>query len=229
MKICLDRIDFADCLLFGAADHPVSDSRIRLIDGPLLKSGAEYSEFVLRGLGEHVMTSHALIIQWDGFVLDAARWDPRFLDYDYIGAPWPQFLDGHNVGNGGFSLRSRRLMDACRDPHFVLGHPEDIAICRTNRTFLELKGLKFADRSLAERFSFERGDPVGPTFGFHGIFNLIPVLGADGFWDLYRKLDDRKTAAVDFGLLFHQLANGSNAIRRRLKLTIDYLAAISRW
>ena len=37
---------------------------------------------------------------------------------DYIGAPWPHFRDGHNVGNGGFSLRSRRLLEACRELPF---------------------------------------------------------------------------------------------------------------
>jgi hypothetical protein len=223
LESCLDQIDFGDCLLFGAGMYPVPDSRIRVIDGQTLKSAADYSDFILHRLGSHVQTSHALIVQWDGFVLDAARWDPRFLDCDYIGAPWPQFGDGHDVGNGGFSLRSRRLMDACQHPQFVSGHPEDVAICRTNRNLLERQGIRFADRPLAERFSFERSKPANPTFGFHGIFNMIPVLGPDVFWDAYRTLDDRKTAAVDFGLLFRQLGSGAKAARRRLKLTIDYL------
>jgi hypothetical protein len=66
-------------------------------------------------------------------VFDAARWRDAFLEYDYIGASWLQFDDG----NGGFSLRTRRLMELCRDPAFVPVHPEDLAIGRTNRAWLE--------------------------------------------------------------------------------------------
>ena len=36
-----------------------------------------------------VRTSHYLSIQADGWVLDASRWTDEFLEYDYIGAPWP--------------------------------------------------------------------------------------------------------------------------------------------
>ena len=223
LESCLDQINFADCLLFGAGGYSTADARIRVIDGPTLLSAADYSNFILHRLGDHVETSHALIVQWDGFVLDAAHWDPRFLECDYIGAAWPQFDDGHDVGNGGFSLRSRRLMDACQHPQFVGGHPEDVAICRTNRALLELQGIRFADRALADLFSFERTKPPGPTFGFHGIFNMIPALGADRFWELYCCLDDRKTALVDYRLLMKQLGSGRNVLGRRARLTRDVL------
>src|ERR1700722_12124880 len=53
-------------------------------------------------------TSHCLTIQYDGFVLDSDMWRAEFLDYDYIGAPWPH--RGYAVGNGGFSLRSVEMM-----------------------------------------------------------------------------------------------------------------------
>ena len=32
--------------------------------------------------------------------------------------------------------------------------------------------MRFAPEPVAERFSHERVPPVGPTFGFHGLFNL---------------------------------------------------------
>lgn len=222
LEMCLDQIEFAECFFVGSGKIAGSDPRIRFVEGETLKSGADYSDFILHRLADHVRSSHLLIVQWDGFVLDAGRWDPAFLDCDYIGAPWPQFRDGHDVGNGGFSLRSRRLMGACRDPRFVSGHPEDIAICRTNRDLLEEKGIRFAARDLAERFSVERSAPANPTFGFHGIFNMIPVLGADRFWEIYRTLDNRKTATADFGLLFRQLGDGNDAAKRRFKLAMDY-------
>lgn len=131
---------------------------------------------MLRDLLQHIATSHALCIQWDGFVLDGTAWDPSFLDYDYVGAPWPHFNDGHNVGNGGFSLRSRRLLEACRTLPFGDYPMEDVLICREWRPQLERQGIRFAPESIARRFSFERMAPKGGEFGFHGAFNLVRQL-----------------------------------------------------
>ena len=38
-----------------------------------------------------------------------------FLDYDFIGAPWPEGQEENSllVGNGGFSLRSKSKLLAC--------------------------------------------------------------------------------------------------------------------
>src|SRR5690349_3636567 len=41
-----------------------------------LKGRDAYSQFVLHSLAGRIGTSHALIFQWDGFVLDARRWNP---------------------------------------------------------------------------------------------------------------------------------------------------------
>ena len=222
LRATLDQIDFAECLLFTDASVAPVDERVRLVPVERIKSSRRYSEFVLNELVDHVRTDHCLIVQWDGFVLDAGQWDSRFLDYDYIGAPWPQFSDGHDVGNGGFSLRSRRLLQACRDPRFETAHPEDLAIGRVNRRFLEREhGIRFADRQTAAQFAFERAKTFGPTFGFHGIFNMIPALGPERFWELYSTLDDRSTAFVDYRLLMRQLGVGRSAAARRARLTAD--------
>jgi hypothetical protein len=222
LKACVDQADFAECLLFTHKPEIWDGGEIRTVPIPRLKSSQDYSTFVLRELADHIRTDHCLIVQWDGFILDARQWTADFLDYDYIGAPWPQFSDGHDVGNGGFSLRSRRLLEACRDPAFRDGHPEDIAICRTNRAMLESDHrIRFADRSTAARFSFERTAPVNPTFGFHGIFNMIEALGPDRFWQIYSSLDDRRTAFTDYRLLMRQLKRGPQPVARRARLTWD--------
>ena len=226
LQVCLDQVDFADCLLFTDASLDQLDPRIRVVEIDRLTSAEAYSQFILRELPEFVRTSHCLIVQWDGFVLDPARWDEAFLDYDYLGASWPQFGDAHDVGNGGFSLRSRKLLEACRDPRFRAAHPEDLAICRLNRDLLEKEhGIRFADRATADRFAFERAAPRVPAFGFHGIFNLIPALGGDRFWELYRSLDDRRTAFLDYRTLMRQLGSDRKANMRRLRLSLDRLAA----
>jgi hypothetical protein len=224
LSASLDQVEFAQCLLFTHQPVFPIDQRIRVIPIERLESSRAYSDFLLRGLVDHIETEHCLVVQWDGFVIDARQWDPGFLHYDYIGAPWPQFRDGHDVGNGGFSLRSRRLLEVCRDARFRGGHPEDVAICRVNRPFLEsVHGLSFANRRAAELFSFERTTPDGSTFGFHGIFNMIPVLGPDRFWQIYRELDDRRTAYNDYRTLMHQLGAGRDVIARRTRLTMDLL------
>ena len=222
LRACLEQVAFADCILLTDRQIEPSEPEIRRVPIAPLRSSRDYSTFLLSELGHHIATNHCLIVQWDGFVLDADRWDPGFLDFDYIGAPWPQFEDGHDVGNGGFSLRSRRLLEACRDPNFEIGHPEDVAICRTNRSLLEREhGIRFADRATASQFAFERTGTHEGAFGFHGIFNMIPALGADRFWEIYRRLDDPSSAFVDYSLLVRQLGAGRNAQRRRMRLTAD--------
>jgi hypothetical protein len=149
-----------------------------------------------------VATSHCLVVQWDGYVLDPGRWEPGFLRWDYIGAPWHDIEGSRAVGNGGFSLRSRRLLDALTAPEMVSGHPEDVAICDTNRERLEqMHGIRFAPVEVARRFAFERLAPAGPTFGFHGLFNFHRVMPAAEL----RMLLDEMPAAMARGLDAHDL------------------------
>jgi len=105
-------------------------------------------------------------------------WQSDFLAYDYIGAVWPQYDDGHTVGNGGFSLRSRKLLDALASDDIVARNPEDVCIARTYRSLLEQRwGIRFADEKTAHRFSFERAPRLfASSFGFHGMSHLPEVL-----------------------------------------------------
>lgn len=154
-----------------------------------LRSRSDYSRFMLLELANHIATTHALCIQWDGFVLSGDAWNPRFLDYDYIGAVWPHFGDTHNVGNGGFSLRSRRLLELCRELPFDDSQMEDVVIGRLCRGQLEEQGIRFAPEELARSFSYERTPPNGREFGFHGAFNLVRMLPARASLELFRTLE----------------------------------------
>jgi len=174
-------------------------------------------------MAEHVESSHCLIVQWDGHVLDADRWRPEFLDYDYIGASWPQFDDGHDVGNGGFSLRSRLLMDACRDPQFRASPIEDLAIGRENRTWLEERGLRFAPRAIADLFAAERAGDVGNSFGYHGVWHMPHVMGPAAFWQIYHELDDRRTVMHDFYTILRSVGRGPGGGLRAARMIWDYV------
>ena len=145
-----------------------------------LASRDAYSQFVLKELGRFVDTPHVLLIQWDGYVVNPQAWDPAFLGCDYLGAKWYWCDDGMRVGNGGFSLRSRRLLDALRDPRIELVEAEDATICRTHRPLLEREyGIVFGSEEEADRFSFEAAYPVGKPFGFHGLYNFCRTVPPD--------------------------------------------------
>jgi len=186
----MQRADFGKVLLLSDKPPPSNaDPAIEWRKINCLGSRADYSRFMLRDLAQHVETNHALCIQWDGFVLDGGAWDSHFLDYDYIGAVWPHFHDGFNVGNGGFSLRSRRLLEACKQLPFDESDVEDILIGRAFRPQLEEQGIRFAPESVALRFAYERTTPTGDEFGFHGAFNLVGVLTPAERLHLFRSLD----------------------------------------
>jgi len=145
-----------------------------------IRSRDDYSRFMIRSLLAHVATPHALVIQWDGYVVNPAAWDPANLDCDYLGAKWFWHDDGMRVGNGGFSLRSRRLLEALQDPRIVIDDVEDNVICRKHRRLLESDhGIRFGSEALADRFSFEAAHPIGTPFGFHGLFNFWRTVPGD--------------------------------------------------
>jgi tetratricopeptide (TPR) repeat protein len=142
-----------------------------------LASRDAYSEFVLKSLLAFVDSPYALLVQWDGYAINPAAWRSEFLDVDYIGAKWFWLTDGMRVGNGGFSLRSRKLLIALQDPRIVLTEAEDVTICRAFRPLLEREhGIRFASESLADAFAFETAYPIGQPFGFHGLFNFCRVV-----------------------------------------------------
>lgn len=157
--ICTKEISFGDIITLN----------------PAISSKEEYSKFIIKETYKHINTSHVLIFQHDGFIHNYKAWDDAWLQYDYIGAPW-WYNDGMDVGNGGFSLRSKRLMEViANDPILTELHPEDHAICRVYRKYLEKTyDIKFAPLEIAEKFSFEGYMQPNKTltdqFGVHGAY-----------------------------------------------------------
>ncbi len=174
--------------------------------GPL-RSRAEYSEFILKELVHHIATDHVLLVQWDGFVINAEAWDPAFAACDYLGAKWFWFDDGMRVGNGGFSLRSRRLLEALQDPRITLTEAEDLTIARSFRPLLERDhGIRFGAEELADRFAFEAAYPIGKPFGFHGLFNFCRVLPQHEIAAMVPAFSDAIAQSLQFGQLMRNCA-----------------------
>ena len=185
--ICQKDFEFAEVKLLTSL---TSSQDQRIVKIKPINSTEEYSKFVIAELDKFVDTTHVLVIQYDGFILNPSAWSDEFIEYDYIGAPW--IVDDWSVelfdfpiglvhkmvvGNGGFSLRSKKLTSLCaelaRQDAFKRYHPEDAAICVYDRKLIEKHGIKFAPVPLAQRFSFEsedeENDKWNGQFGFHGL------------------------------------------------------------
>ncbi len=166
-------LPFSEVLIFS--DQPALWPGLPVIRIPTLRSISEYNLLVTRELARHLTADFVLVIQYDGFVLNADQFSPHFLHYDYIGAPWPNY-DRHEVGNGGFSWRSKRLVQAVAQLDYAdPTEAEDLFICRRMRETLEQQGCRFAPKAIAQHFSVEFPAVPFPTFGFHGIFHLPSV------------------------------------------------------
>jgi hypothetical protein len=155
----------------------------------------QFSKFCLTELYNYFDTDYMINCHGDGFVVNSSAWSDEFLNYDYIGAPWPSYnlerssnrwdIVGqsyrqsgkkYRTGNGGFSLRTKKLMKAVselyKDEYY--GIPEDLVICVIMRKDLEDKGFKFTDNiNLSGKFSCEATFVDGyilssdSSFGFH--------------------------------------------------------------
>ena len=157
-----------------------------------LDSMQAYNNYIIYQLSEHIKTKYCLVIQADGYVIKGKKWQSNFLEYDYIGAPWPltpnkyidPFGNAQRVGNGGFSLRSKKLLEVPRKQKIIwdVNHgdfykhfgqkssSEDGIICVHNRHRYLSEGCIFAPLDVAIAFSRELPideihDPE--TFGFH--------------------------------------------------------------
>ncbi len=148
---------------------------------PLILGLDGYSKFCIRDMHKYVNTSHALVVQYDGYVLNGENWRDEFLLYDYIGAP---FLPSNIVGNGGFSLRSKRLMEFTSKQNWPDFHPEDSCICIRHRFELEDAGFRFAKLGIAQRFAIEgrswnskewqgTSNEWQGQFGFHSLLTSL--------------------------------------------------------
>jgi Protein of unknown function (DUF5672) len=143
------------------------------VEIPKINSSFDYSKFIIKELYKFIKTEFVLICQLDGFAINPLSWTDHFLKYDYIGAPWFFIPTAFQVGNGGFSLRSKRLLDICAKYDYNISCPpeEDVFICRSIKNSLTEQGIRFAPVEVASMFSVEN-KIYENQFGFHGPFTI---------------------------------------------------------
>lgn len=214
LELSIDRCDFGDAVLFS--DSSVA-GRFRHHKIERLKSIADYSHFCLRVMPGLVETPFVLVIQWDGYVVDPSAWANVFKKYDYVGAVIHHKL-GNFVGNGGFSLRSRKLLKALPALPLSGDLHEDEVIGRVFKKTLEQDfGIRFAPERIAERFSYEDHFPGRSTFGFHGPPNLWRHESDDEVMRVCRQLPVARFATSYFyGLIQNCVQFGRGALASRL-------------
>ena len=198
---CMGRVKFTKTLfLTSKVDHPYLEkikkySKIKRIYP--LTSLQEYCKFIVKDLYHHIETDYLLIVQYDGTIVRQDAWTDEFLNYDYIGAPWPEHIivdrikypsllskfPENAVGNGGFSLRSYKLMKFIAElPNIdtILkrrSYIEDVLYAGDYETvgLYKDQGIKIAPYDLAGYFSyeFEHKFALRKWFGTHGRYMHI--------------------------------------------------------
>lgn len=186
MHRCEELVDFGAVKLLThfQTDYP------NRVEVPNVSSHIMYSIFMLKEIHKYVETKYMLVVQSDGFIINANSWEDSWKEYDYIG---PLFNQWDVVGNGGFSFRSKKLMEfmsglypewnvtevGADDLQAKMTCYEDGAISLNNRELIEINGFKIAPLDVAGKFAQggNRNDEYyNPhPFGFHGCWRTVDL------------------------------------------------------
>jgi len=197
LKLSMKEILFNECILiaherpknlpFGITFKACETTDLESKDR---KNTNDYSKFIAYRLHDFIKSDYALIVHNDAYVLRPKKWDNKFLDYDYIGAPWEKNVHFTNekvnvrVGNGGFSLRSKRMLNILNElklPFTDNGtgfFNEDGILCVYYRKLLEDAGMRYAPVDVAASFALEKicEESNFLPFGFHNNRKAMPKL-----------------------------------------------------
>lgn len=163
------------CDTIYLTDQSISAPNIRHIPIRNIHSKESYQKFIVNESASIILSSvinefdgHFLCINWDGFIINPESWSDDFLQYDYIGAPWPWF--NHKVGNGGFCLKSKKFLQVQNEicKNFNVLNNEDVELSLRLRIIFESYGCKYAPSNIGYKFSTEVGYiEKNKSFGFH--------------------------------------------------------------
>ena len=185
MKYSMRGIDFGDAVLVSDKRPFYLPKNIRFSYTSKLDSIDKFNYKMVYELKDHINTDFCLVVHADGFVIHPELWRDEFLDYDYIGSPFPMPTNDYayrdrkgeisRVGNS-VSIRSKRLLEypTVHNLKWEKGYDdfynEDIFLCCMHKNDMEAEGLKWAPLELAVRFGREHPLPENKgiePFAFH--------------------------------------------------------------
>ena len=186
MEYSMRGIEFGDAVLVTHRKPFTLPETIRYSHTSKLNNIDAFNYKMVYELGQHIHTDYMLLVHADGFVVNPKSWRDEFLDYDYIGSPWPLPTPEHayydakgqicRVGNS-VSIRSKKLLDFPKLANMKWErmedgtYNEDTFLCCKNRNVLEGAGMKFAPIEVAKYFGHEHMVPeimdVEYPFVFH--------------------------------------------------------------
>lgn len=185
--ICLTNKDFeGHKKAIDKSCEGIEFGAVKLIWDEKCNSIDEWNRKIIYELWRYVDTDYAILIHADGYVIHPELWKDEWLEYDYIGAPWPLPKDSYSykddkgnlqrVGNS-VSLRSKRMLMlptllGFEWKSFHGNTNEDGFLCCHHRSELEENGMKFAPLEVAVNFSKEHEIPENKdveTFAFHQV------------------------------------------------------------
>lgn len=174
-----ETIKFANIVILSACEPSQKYSGVNIVSiNPMTYN--EYKLLEFKYLINWTKTDYLLSFHDDGFAVNAKNWENNFNNYDYIGAPWTYdsgwSFPGREIGNGGFSLRTRKLYEKTKNLEIPNNMSSDGAICCYYRDYLIDLGIKFADLNTGYKFSvegpFDEDHDLEKTFGFHASRHL---------------------------------------------------------
>ncbi len=171
-------VEFGDVVLVTHRRPLTLPKTIRYSHTTKLDNIDKFNYKMVYELGNHIHTDFVLLIHADGFVVHPESWRNDFLDYDYIGSPWPydySYRDSRGeicrVGNS-VSIRSKQLLDFPRKAGLKWEkYNEDMFLCCKYKNVIEEAGMRFAPIEVAKYFGHEHMIPeimdVDAPFIFH--------------------------------------------------------------
>jgi Protein of unknown function (DUF5672) len=179
------KINFGEVLIFTDKPDLIPIPGARYIEVRDFPDKREAGQFYYQHACSEIKTDFALMLEWDAGIKDVSMWSDGFLQYDYIGAPWnvaANEIGNKDVGNGGFTLMSKRLGAFLHQHARNFPVTTDWDLCRNQRQRLEREGkFRWPTREVAQKFAWELTTMPegGRVFGFHATFTWPWMLSRD--------------------------------------------------
>jgi len=183
--ICLTNRDFeGHKKALDLASKDIKWGARKIIWDATIKNIDDWNYKVIFELHNYVQTDFVFFFHADGYPINPDAWRDEYLEYDFIGAPWPLPRDDYSyktpegelvrVGNS-VSIRSKRILELpsllnLQWRSYYGNTNEDGFLCCHNRGILERHGCRFAPIEVARYFSREHSIPENEgisTFAFH--------------------------------------------------------------